>query len=441
MLRRLVVRGNYFLKSSRTCLLLKKNFNIPSSSFYHINKCIFSKDINLNQQPLDHNNNEGSLDNLLIDIFDLRNATFISEMDSLNETLKNAESFLQNLESLLIQSNKKKVENDEKVTKIAGHVLPLECWNIVNLLLKRTFLNIHGFNDFENAKLDIDKLKYISDKCELLLCVNNGNLENEEGLLIEKLKNMVLILEKEIELYQLTNHLKELEDSLNNDENKEQIRNQMVELLEHRFQIYFDFGNGKEAHSDICKAIQMLEEDLKKKTEEQEDGIDTTIKNNLAKCYLLRAKLFFTILSDFNSEVILDKIREGNQFVLEEIKYKLIQLCEVLDVDHRELFNPKEGDELSAMVFLRSAKYQAKAGYKIRDDITRAKELDPEMVEQDVTFKHISEFSQKTHANRRKLGFVILFFIVATVSLSYFVKALEKNVGEKPTTKTTEAKK
>ncbi|KAL9652138.1 hypothetical protein ABK040_015938 [Willaertia magna] len=121
---------------------------------------------------------------------------------------------------------------NEKLTFKEGYLIPNEIWNFIELYLERIFkcLRITKNNVDTSFELAIEvrnNLEILKSICEYYnihsLMINNKNLLEEEEII--KLKHLIIKLEEECELFELSEKIKELDIRLTNlmnlSENKE----------------------------------------------------------------------------------------------------------------------------------------------------------------------------------------------------------------------------
>lgn len=331
-------------------------------------------------------------------------------------------------------------------------------WDVVNALLRRAFLNIHSFSNFDQAAQDLEKLKTISDQLELLVIVNSSgerpeNEEESEKQMVDRLKGMVVLLEKENEVYVITNKLLELQrqsfeftppSNENNSENPlenqilkettknqeseteeriEEIRTNVIELLDRRYSIYKEFGNAKEAHTDLCNAIELLEEDIKKL--EAENGIAEKIakkKQWIARLLVDRAELYFTFIHSLYQgpqvEQSLSKDltqKQRAEIVFQEINSKLTQLAELLGAEESK--NDAVGGSQNQISMITAAKYQAEADQRMKQDLKKAKEYDPNIGAHHNSYNTIQDFLKEIGDKRKRAGLILRLLLLALIGI------------------------
>ncbi|KAG2382447.1 hypothetical protein C9374_005027 [Naegleria lovaniensis] len=396
---------------------------------------------------------------LLIDIEDLRaTPTEQSYFEELNGVIERLDVLTHKLSATTMNKMFKMEDDSMKLTKIAGHVVPKELWDVVNALLRRTFLNIHSFSNFDKAGQDLEKLKTISDQLELLVIVNTSgekpeNEEESEKQMVDRLKGIIVLLEKENEVYIITNKLLDLqrqsfevpvpsnEDNSENplenqilkEANKNQevqtaerideIRTSVLELLERRYSIYKEFGNAKEAHTDLCNAIELLEDDIKKLGEENSNSEKIAQKKEwVARLLVDRAELYFTFIHSLYQgpqvEQVLSKDLSQKQraaIVLDDINSKLTQLAELLGAE--EVQNDAAGGSQKQISMITAAKYQAEADERMKKDLKMAKEYDPNIGAHHNSYNTIQDFLKEIGDKRKRAGLILRLLIIAFVGL------------------------
>ncbi|KAF0978936.1 hypothetical protein FDP41_002006 [Naegleria fowleri] len=396
---------------------------------------------------------------LLIDVDDLRNTPIEqSYLEELNGVIHKLDALTQKLSATTMNKMFKMEDDSIKLTKIAGHVVPKELWDVVNALLRRAFLNIHSFSNFDQAAQDLEKLKTISDQLELLVIVNSSgerpeNEEESEKQMVDRLKGMVVLLEKENEVYVITNKLLELQrqsfeftppSNENNSENPlenqilkettknqeseteeriEEIRTNVIELLDRRYSIYKEFGNAKEAHTDLCNAIELLEEDIKKL--EAENGIAEKIakkKQWIARLLVDRAELYFTFIHSLYQgpqvEQSLSKDltqKQRAEIVFQEINSKLTQLAELLGAEESK--NDAVGGSQNQISMITAAKYQAEADQRMKQDLKKAKEYDPNIGAHHNSYNTIQDFLKEIGDKRKRAGLILRLLLLALIGI------------------------
>lgn len=359
------------------------------------------------------------------------------------------------------------------MTKIAGHSIPKEIWDIVNALLQRTFLYVHIFSNVENAKSDLEKLKTMYERLNLIVIVNSqhdAKKENDETEteyeMVQRLQHTIKLIEKENEVYEITNTLMDLqrrsmeivqpnefEPSSNPLENQileeaykkqdaslenpgiEEIRIKVLELLERRYHIYTEFGNAKEAHTDLCNAIELLEEDILKL--EQIEGVDPERLEKrklwVARLLVDRAELYFTFLHSLYQgpqiEESLDKSltqKQRAEIVLEDIHSKITQLADMLGIEDEDLKNPSQSASKNVSI-VKATKYQVEADNRMKSDLQGAIKHDPKISEHHTSFATIQDFMKEIGDKRKRAGFIlrfiIIFFIIFTVGNIVYMKS------------------
>jgi len=290
-----------------------------------------------------------------------------------------------------------------------------------------------------------------------------------EKQMVDRLKATIVLLEKENEIYEITNRLialqrrsfeivqpENLQDTTSDNPLEsqileeayrkqepsletpeiEEIRIEVLELLERRYSIYTEFGNGKEAHTDLCNSIELLEEDIVKLQTLNADQ-DRIEKRKLWVARLLvdRAQLYFTFLHSLYQgpeiEQQLDKNMSQKQkaeIVLGDINSKLTQLAEMLGMEEDIKKDTDVGQK--TLSIMKATKYQVEADNRMKRDLKNALQYDPQIAEHHSSYTTIEDFMKELGDKRKRAGNILRFIII--IFFGYFIAvSVEKSMRRK----------
>ncbi|EFC49173.1 predicted protein [Naegleria gruberi] len=180
----------------------------------------------------------------------------------------------------------KSLEYDLELIFKEGYLIPSEIWEFIQQDLERIFACLRAPRNIDTSfelavevRNDIDVLKSICEFYNISALINSKNPEEEED--VNQLKNLIVKLEEECELFEISEKIRELDMRLINLSNtdggnrevddseergddifikleKPRIIIKIVDLLERRFNLLKRMNKIQDANSDLNKAISLL---------------------------------------------------------------------------------------------------------------------------------------------------------------------------------------